>query len=112
MDDQVANDLTNMVIVATGGPQVVNITVTAPSPSVAAGTAQAVIDEYASQTTAALTSTDQVAVQYYDQQLGQAEATLQHAQQQLSAYLAAHPTVPSTGVGNATATSPNTSRPS
>jgi capsular polysaccharide biosynthesis protein len=93
-----------MVIVATGGPQVVNITVTAPSPSVAAGTAQAVIDEYASQTTAALTSTDRVAVQYYDQQLGQAEATLQRAQQQLSAYLAAHPTVPSTGIGNATAT--------
>ena len=104
VDDQVANALTNMVIVATGGPQVVNITVTAPSPSVAAGTAQAVIDEYASQTTAALTSTDRVAVQYYDQQLGQAEATLQRAQQQLSAYLAAHPTVPSTGIGNATAT--------
>jgi uncharacterized protein involved in exopolysaccharide biosynthesis len=104
VDDQVADELPTMVTIATGGPQVVNITVTAPSPSVAAGTAQALIDEYGSQTTAAQTSTDQVAVQYYDQQLGQAEATLQMAQQQLSAYLAAHPTVPATGVGNATAT--------
>jgi uncharacterized protein involved in exopolysaccharide biosynthesis len=102
--DQVANDLPNMVSVDTGGPQVVNITVTAPSPSVAAGTAQAVINEYGSQTTAAQTSTDQVAVQYYEQQLGQAEQTLQQAQQQLSAFLVAHPTVPATGDGNATAT--------
>jgi uncharacterized protein involved in exopolysaccharide biosynthesis len=104
VDDQVANNLPSMVTLVTAGPQVVNITVAAPSPSVAAGTAQAVIDEYTSQTTAALTSTDQVAVQYYDQQLSQAEATLQQAQQQLTAYLVAHPTVPSTGVGNATAT--------
>ena len=104
VDDQVAADLPNMVSLVTAGPQVLNITVTAPSGGVAAGVAQAVISEYSAQEVAAQTVTDQVAVKYYSQQVAQAEVTLQEDQHSLSAYLLAHPTVPSTGLGDATAT--------
>ncbi|MGD0834710.1 MAG: hypothetical protein ABSA40_09885 [Candidatus Dormibacteria bacterium] len=104
IDDQVAADLPNMVTLVTAGPQVLNITVTAPAPQVAAGTAQAVVDEYSAQAVAAQTASDQVAVKYYQQQVAQSQVTLQNDQTALSNYLKAHPDVPSTGVGDATAT--------
>lgn len=104
VDDQVAADLPNMVSLVATGPQVVNITVTAPAPQVAAGTAKALISEYTTQMVAAQAASDKVSVQYYGQQVSQAESALQKAQQTLSEYLAAHPGVPANGAGDATAT--------
>jgi uncharacterized protein involved in exopolysaccharide biosynthesis len=89
------------------GPQVLNIIVTAPDPAVASGTAKALIAGYSAQVTAAQTATDQTAVTYYGEQVAQAQASLQQAQQALSTYLAAHPTTSTASVGDATATELN-----
>lgn len=104
LDDQVAADLPGMVSLTASGPQVVNITVTAPTPEVAAGTTEAFIHQFTDQIVAALKAGDQVAVRYYGQQVAQAEALLQKDQRALSDYLKAHPSVPVTGAGDATAT--------
>ena len=107
LDDQMATYLPAMVGFVDAGPQVLNIIVTAPDPAVAAGTAKALLTQYASQVAAAQTATDQTAVTYYDQQVAQAQVSLQQAQQALSTYLAAHPTTSTVGTGDATATELN-----
>jgi uncharacterized protein involved in exopolysaccharide biosynthesis len=107
LDDQIATYLPAMIGFVDAGPQVLNIIATAPDPAVAAGTAKALIAQYASQVAAAQTATDQTAVTYYGEQVAQAQVTLQQAQQALSTYLAAHPTTSTVGVGDATATELN-----
>ncbi|MGA8015986.1 MAG: hypothetical protein WCB85_08730 [Candidatus Dormiibacterota bacterium] len=104
VSDQIANDLESMIDVESTGPQVVTITVTAPDPAVAAGTAKAFLTEYTAQTVAAQKATDQTSLTYYGQQLSQAQVTLQQAQTALSSFQKANPTVPANGLGNATAT--------
>jgi uncharacterized protein involved in exopolysaccharide biosynthesis len=96
-----------MVGFVDAGPQVLNIVVTAPDPAVAAGTAKALVTQYASQVAAAQTATDQTAVTYYDEQVVQAQVSLQQAQQALSTYLVDHPTASTVGTGDATATELN-----
>jgi uncharacterized protein involved in exopolysaccharide biosynthesis len=91
LDDQLAVDIPLDVTVAPTGPQVVAITVQGPSPGVAAGTARALVSEYASEVVKAQTASDQVAVTYYGQQVAQGQATLQSAEQALIAYQDQHP---------------------
>jgi uncharacterized protein involved in exopolysaccharide biosynthesis len=104
IDTRVATDLPTMVTVVTAGPQVVNLNTTGPTSAVAAGTDQALIQAYSAHLVSTLKASDQLSVTYYDQQVTQAELTLQTAQASLSTYLAANPSVPATGVGDATAT--------
>jgi uncharacterized protein involved in exopolysaccharide biosynthesis len=86
LDDQIATYLPNMIGFVDAGPQVLNIIVTAPDPTVASGTAKALIAGYSAQVTAAQTATDQTAITYYGEQVAQAQASLQQAQQALSTY--------------------------
>jgi uncharacterized protein involved in exopolysaccharide biosynthesis len=107
LDDQIATYLPNMIGFVDAGPQVLNIIVTAPDPTVASGTAKALIAGYSAQVTAAQTATDQTAITYYGEQVAQAQASLQQAQQALSTYLAAHPTASTAIAGDATTTELN-----
>jgi uncharacterized protein involved in exopolysaccharide biosynthesis len=83
---------------------VLNITLTAPDSAVAVGTLRALIAEYSAQVLAAQTASDQTSVTYYGAQVTQAQGTLAQAQQELSAYLASHPTSAIAGADDATAT--------
>jgi uncharacterized protein involved in exopolysaccharide biosynthesis len=93
VDDQISADLPNMVNFTDAGPQVLNITLTAPDSTVAAETLQALIAQYSAQVIEAQTASDQTSVDYYSEQVNQAQTTLQQAQQDLSAYVASHHTV-------------------
>jgi uncharacterized protein involved in exopolysaccharide biosynthesis len=93
-----------MVTVLTAGPQVVNVNVTGPTSQVAAGTDGAIVRAYSTHLVSTLKASDQLSVTYYNQQVTQAQLTLQSAQASLSSYFAEHPSVPATGVGDATAT--------
>jgi uncharacterized protein involved in exopolysaccharide biosynthesis len=105
LDDQISNYLPNMVGFVDAGPQVLNIIVTAPDPAVATGTAQALITEYKAQVDAAQTASDQTAVNYYGQQVTQAQASLQQSQEALSTYRANHPNAAAAAAGGAGGTS-------
>jgi len=107
LDDQISTDLPNMVGFVDTGPQVLNITITAPDPVVAAGTAKALIVQYTSQVVAANTASDQTSVNYYGEQVAEAQATLEQAQQALTTYVLSHPTSSTSGLTDATATELN-----
>jgi capsular polysaccharide biosynthesis protein len=60
--------------------------------------------EYATQVAQEQTASDQLAVTYYSQQVGQSLVAEQTAEQSLESFMAANPKVPADGTGNATAT--------
>ena len=104
IDDTLAAVIPNDVTILPTGPQINAITVQGPTPAIAAGTAAAVVQQYGNEVAQAQTASDQLAVSYYDQQVSQALSTLQTADQALQTYLVAHPKVPASGTGDATAT--------
>jgi uncharacterized protein involved in exopolysaccharide biosynthesis len=104
VDDEIISFLPGMIALNPVGNTVLNVTVSGPTPQVAAGTAQALVQGYTAEVTAAQTASDQVAVTFYGQQLAQAKATLGQAQAQLSAYMATHPAAAPQATPNANPT--------
>lgn len=101
LDDRITTELPSDVTFTTPGPQVVTITVKAPSAAVAVGTTNTVISEYKNQVVAALQASDQVGVNYYATQVSLAQTQQQQALQQLAAYQKAHPGAPADDPGMA-----------
>ena len=91
LDDRITTELPSDVTFTTPGPQVVTITVKAPSAAVAVGTTNTVIKEYTNQVVAALKASDQVAVNYYATQVSLAQSQQQSALQALADYQKSHP---------------------
>lgn len=104
LDDRIAADIVGDVTVSAPGPQLVTITVLGPSAQVAVGTTQQVVTEYSHQVIAAIKANDQVSVNYYQRQVAATQKTMQDAEQAFAQYLKAHPSVPSSGAGDDTAT--------
>lgn len=71
MDSLLVDTLSKHAGVAMVGPQVLNVTFDAPDPAVAAGTTQALVDEFFAQIQRAQLVPAQAAVDFYRQQLAQ-----------------------------------------
>lgn len=69
LTDRVVAAISQNTVVTPIGPQILAVTFSAPSPTVAAGTAQAIVDEFFDETLTARRATAQAAVDFYQKQL-------------------------------------------
>lgn len=69
LTDQVVATITQGTTVTPVGPQILSVTFSAPNPTVAAGTAQAIVDEFFDETLANRQAEAQSAVDFYQKQL-------------------------------------------
>jgi uncharacterized protein involved in exopolysaccharide biosynthesis len=91
VDDSVYAILRRTVKVGASGPQVVAITFDAPSPEVATGTVQALVDQFSDEILANRRTQAQVVVDFFDQQVKAQADAVAAADASLRKYLAAHP---------------------
>lgn len=90
--DDISYDLVSKNVTAVAaGPQIVQVDVIFGDPRVAAGTAQAVVEQFLEERLASRKARAQVTVDFYSSQLKSAQSTLAAADGAVSSYLAAHP---------------------
>jgi uncharacterized protein involved in exopolysaccharide biosynthesis len=100
LDGEIAGVLSRAFAVSVAGPQVVDITMTAPDPSYIPGTLKALTDEYESEVTGSLKARAQASVAYDQNQVNSAKLNVTTANDAVSRYQASHP-------GASPATDPN-----
>jgi uncharacterized protein involved in exopolysaccharide biosynthesis len=83
--------ISKQVQAVAAGPQIVEVTFTFTDPVVAAGTAEAVVQEFIAQSLATQRAQETTAVAFYQQQVKQAQSDLAAADARVNAYLDAHP---------------------
>jgi uncharacterized protein involved in exopolysaccharide biosynthesis len=91
VNDMAYDILTSNVSVYAAGPQIIQINFTYSDPKVAAGTAQAIIDQFVDESLSSARSRAQVQEDFYGGQIKQASQVLAAADQAVNQYLAAHP---------------------
>jgi uncharacterized protein involved in exopolysaccharide biosynthesis len=80
----------NVLVIPTG-PQVIEVTFTYSDPQVAAGTTQAVVDQFLDEVLATQKAQQQTAVDFYQKQVQQAQSDLAAADDKINGYLGVHP---------------------
>jgi uncharacterized protein involved in exopolysaccharide biosynthesis len=91
VDDDAYDILTHNVVVYAAGPQIIQVDFTYGDARVAAGTAQAIIDQFLDEALTSARSKAQVVADFYSGQIKVALQTLATADQAVNQYLAAHP---------------------
>lgn len=102
VDGAVYSILSRDVLVAPTGPQIIEVSFTYGDPRVAAGTVQAVVDQFLQEVLATRTAQQQAAVGFYKQQVQQSQGDLANADSRLNTYLDQHPELRSAGSIDAT----------
>jgi uncharacterized protein involved in exopolysaccharide biosynthesis len=92
------------IVVATAGPQVITISVTATAPRLASESAKAVVDQFIAEVVDTRQQRGRALQDYYKQRLDAATKALTYAQQQLDLYVRAHPAGAGGGSGDPTST--------
>jgi uncharacterized protein involved in exopolysaccharide biosynthesis len=96
LNGSVYDVLSKGVLVFPTGPQVVEVTFTYGNPQVAAGTVQAVVDQFLDEVLATRRAQQDTGVNFYKQQVQQAQNDLATADGHVNAYLNQHPELRST----------------
>jgi uncharacterized protein involved in exopolysaccharide biosynthesis len=91
LDDAVASAIANSTKVDAPGPDVVTVSFKFADPSAAAGTVQAIVDQFLDEMLYNSRATAAGAVAFYSEQVKASEADLKAADARVDAYLAAHP---------------------
>lgn len=102
VDGAVYGLLSKDVVVIPTGPQIVEVSFSYGDPRVAAGTVQAVIDQFLQEVLATRTAQQQAGVDFYNQQVQQSKGDLANADSRLNTYLNQHPELRSNGSTDAT----------
>jgi uncharacterized protein involved in exopolysaccharide biosynthesis len=91
VDDAAYNAISQGVIGVPAGPQIVTVTVTFSDPNVARGTAEAVVEQFQDDTLQDQRNQVQAAVDFYTQQVSDAQAQVTTADNSVAVYLSTHP---------------------
>jgi uncharacterized protein involved in exopolysaccharide biosynthesis len=91
LDDVMLDTLNRKTIISSVGPQVVSISFDYPKPAVAAGTLQALIDQFGAELVSTRKGAAQSAITFYKQQVDAQASQLASADAKVFSYLQAHP---------------------
>ena len=91
LDDVIFDTVNRDTVITTSGPQVVGISFDYPIPSVAATTAQAIVDQFTDELLGNRRTTAKAAVDFYTNQLQSQDAVVATADAAVTHYLQEHP---------------------
>jgi uncharacterized protein involved in exopolysaccharide biosynthesis len=91
IDDAVVAALSTQATVDSTGPQVITVTYSDADPGIAAGTAQAIVDEFSAEMLANEQTQSKAAVDFYQGQVTASSKALSAADQAVYAFVVAHP---------------------